>query len=187
MPFGRRHFLPGSSGNMLPDGETPGRGAALARRSRWAISFADLSLLLLGFFVLLQANSSRQQDIISGVAQEFGAPVGPRDRIVAARIFEPGEALLTPEGEAHIVTLARRYAAGGQRVEIRSVGLDKGEHRFDGWDLAAARLGAVARALAQAGIRRDHILVRGLDQENEGEAGQLLILSAKMPEPGRLQ
>ncbi|MPT49262.1 MAG: flagellar motor protein [Sphingobium sp.] len=161
------------------------KGAALARRSRWAISFADLSLLLLGFFVLLQANSSRQQDIINGVAQQFGAPVGPSDRIAAAKLFQPGEALLTPEGQAQLTAVAHRYADGGQMVEIRSIGLDRGVHRFDGWDLAAARLGAVARALASAGIARERIIVRGLDQEDQGEAGQTLILSAKSPESGQ--
>ena len=38
-----------------------------AARSRWALSFADLSLLLLGFFVLLQANQASRDEAISGL------------------------------------------------------------------------------------------------------------------------
>ncbi|MCC4232840.1 hypothetical protein LL253_09065 [Sphingobium soli] len=36
------------------------RPLPLVRRNRWAISFADLLLLLLAFFVLLQASGSRR-------------------------------------------------------------------------------------------------------------------------------
>ena len=44
----------------------------LARRNRWAISFADLLLLLLAFFVLLQASGSRRDAMLSHVSRQFG-------------------------------------------------------------------------------------------------------------------
>ena len=59
------------------------RSVAADRRNRWALSFADLALLLLGFFVLLQASNGRQREVVSGVAQQFGAPVAPADRLPA--------------------------------------------------------------------------------------------------------
>jgi len=152
------------------------RAAVPARRGRWAISFADLALLLLGFFVLLHASSGRQQEIVSGVAQQFGAPAGRSDRLVAASLFQPGEAMLTPAGEARLAALASGYAAGKGGIEIRSIGVDPAANRFDGWDLAAARLGAVARALTRSGVARDRIAVRGLDQQDESKAGQLIIV-----------
>jgi len=155
------------------------QAAALTRRSRWAISFADLSLLLLGFFVLLQASNGRQHEIVTGVAQQFGAPVGRSDQIAAATLFQPGEALLNAAGEARIATLAKSYAGTKTVVEIRSIGIDRATNRFDGWDLAAARLGAVARALTHAGVARDRIVVRGLDQQEQSQAGQQIILSLK--------
>ena len=155
------------------------RAIAASRRGRWALSFADLSLLLLGFFVLLHASAGRQQEIVGGVAEQFGANVGKTDRLVAAELFQPGEALLSEAGSAKLSALARLYARNGKTVEIRSVGLDKSANRFDNWDLAAARLGAVARALVAGGMKQDRVSVRGLDQQIESKGGQVLALHAR--------
>lgn len=155
------------------------RVRALARRNRWALSFADLALLLLGFFVLLHAAGGHRQDIVSGVAHQFGASAERSDRLAAAALFQPGEAMLSAAGEARMAALARDYAAKRGVVEIRSVGLDPAANRFDGWDLAAARLGAVARALTRAGVAKDRIVVRGLDQQGESGAGQVIVVRAK--------
>lgn len=155
-------------------------GVAQIRRGRWAISFADLSLLLLGFFVLLQASASHRQDVVEGVARQFGAPVGQSERLVAAELFQPGEAMLTPQGTARIAALAHRYAGSASMVELRSIGLDRATNRFDNWDLAAARVGAVARELVAGGVARPRILIRGLDQEQGGSTnGQRLIVTLK--------
>lgn len=154
--------------------------AALTRRSRWAISFADLALLLLGFFVLLQASEGRRREVVEGVARQFGAPVAHSERLAAAQLFQPGEALLTPAGAARLAALAVPYRTGPDRVELRSVGLDRGTYRFDNWDLAAARVGAVARALVTNGIPRARIVIRGLDQEDgASRSGQTLILTRR--------
>ena len=152
---------------------------AHGRRGRWALSFADLTLLLLGFFVLLQASNGRQQEIVGGLAQQFGAPAAPRARLVASALFQRGEALLTPAGEKQVRVAAQRFAAPGKSVEVRSIGLDRAASRFDGWDLAAARLGAVARALVAAGIPANRIVIRGLDQQSESKAGQQILIRAK--------
>lgn len=149
---------------------------ALGRRNRWALSFADLTLLLLGFFVLLHASNGRQQEVVSGVAEQFGAPAARNERLVARDLFQPGEAMLTQAGEERISVIARPYRGSGKSVEIRSVGLDPATNRFDNWDLAAARLGAVARALTAQGIARDRIVIRGLDQQGESKAGQVFLL-----------
>src|SRR3546814_5524644 len=45
-------------------------GVSVVRRTRWAISFADLCLLLLGFFVLLQANSQDARNVMTHVRSE---------------------------------------------------------------------------------------------------------------------
>ena len=155
------------------------RAIAAGRRNRWALSFADLALLLLGFFVLLQASNGRQREVVSGVAQEFGAPVARQDRLAARSLFQPGEALLTASGEHALAQMAVRYKTGKQGIEIRSVGLDAATNRFDSWDLAAARLGATARALAAHGIARDRIVIRGLDQQSESRTGQQILIRAK--------
>ena len=155
------------------------RAIAQARRNRWALSFADLALLLLGFFVLLQASNGRQHEVVNGVAQEFGAPVAQADKLLARSLFQPGEALLTSSGEQAIEAVALHHKGGSAPVEIRSVGLDAATNRFDTWDLAAARLGAVARGLSSHGIARERIVIRGLDQQSESKAGQQFIVKAR--------
>lgn len=136
----------------------------MERRARWAISFADLALLLLGFFVLLQASGHKSRAVIAGVGAQFGAkPMRAEAELKAADIFVPGEAMLTPSGAVRVTALGRRFALEGT-VELASVGQDSGTQRFDSWDLAAARLGAVARTLKDTGILQDKLLIRGLDQ-----------------------
>ncbi|MDO9500240.1 flagellar motor protein MotB, partial [Falsiroseomonas sp.] len=149
-----------------------GTATATARRNRWAVSFADLLLLLLAFFVLLQASGARRDVVLAGVAQQFGGrAMRPGVELRAADLFEPGEALLTRQGQARLSAIARRFAREPGGVEIRSRGSDRARQRFDEWDLAAARLGAVARALKLDGIAQDRLLIRGLDQ-SDGKSGQ---------------
>ncbi len=109
---------------------------------RWAVSFADLILLLLGCFVLLHAMESARPK-----AAPTAEPAPPADRqeLRAAALFEPGEARLTSDGEAALAAAARRWA----RRDVRVVGSGAGEGsgRLDRFELAAARTAAVARAL----------------------------------------
>lgn len=151
-----------------------------ARRSRWALSFADLLLLLLGFFVMLQASGQRRDTMLAQVRQQFGGrAVAQATELRAAELFAPGEAFLTPQGQARLMALSARLGQG--KLEISSRGSDAGRQRFDGWDLAAARLGAVARALEGAGVSRERIVLRGLDQLDgaSGKGQRIRIMPAR--------
>ncbi|MFC3442686.1 flagellar motor protein MotB [Sphingobium rhizovicinum] len=151
---------------------TAASSSTTARRNRWAVSFADLLLLLLAFFVLLQASGSRRDAMLVQVSQQFGGrAMAPGVELRAADLFMPGEALLSDAGRARLAAVARDHAKTSGGVEIRSHGVDPSRQRFDEWDLAAARLGAVARALRADGIAQDRLLIRGLDQA-EKSAGQ---------------
>jgi OmpA family. len=158
-----------------------------ARRSRWALSFADLLLLLLGFFVMLQASGQRRDTMLAQVRQQFGGrAVAQATELRAAELFAPGEAFLTPQGQARLTALSARLEKGKgkleiSRLEISSRGNDAGRHRFDGWDLAAARLGAVARGIEAAGISRERIVLRGLDQLDgaSGKGQRIRIMSVR--------
>lgn len=142
-----------------------------ANRSRWALSFADLCLLMLGFFVLLQADQATRRNALSGIGTYFGAIEAPRQaELDAQALFEPGEALLSETGRAALLRAARPFAASGGTVQIQSIGLDRGQYRFDAWDLAAARLGAVARVLVAAGIPPDRLRIAGLAEQADGKA-----------------
>ncbi|MBH1999528.1 MAG: OmpA family protein [Sphingomonadaceae bacterium] len=149
----------------------PASGAA-ARRNRWAVSFADLLLLLLAFFVLLQASGSRRDALLAQVSQQFGGRAMRQGvELRAAELFVPGEAMLSAQGQARLSRIAREYTRQPGGVELQSHGSDRARQRFDDWDLAAARLGAVARALRADGIAQDRLLIRGLDQA-DGRSGQ---------------
>lgn len=142
-----------------------------AGRARWALSFADLCLLLLGFFVLLQANAGTRDQTLAGLNSYFGRLEAPKQADVAAdRLFEPGEALLSEIGRAALVRTARPLLAGDGPISIQSIGMAAGEHRFDAWDLSAARLGAVARALVAAGAAPARIRIAGLAEPDADQA-----------------
>ena len=129
---------------------------ARAGRQRWALSFADLALLLLGFFVLLQARPDANH-LSAGLRAAFGARADAALEAKANAWFEPGEAVLTPEGHRVIGDFARN--GGKSALIVSSRGTEPNAVRFDGWELAAARTAAVARALSQAGVAQEQIAV----------------------------
>jgi len=112
---------------------------------RWAVSFADLFLLLLGCFVLLHAmEASRGSPAMSASRAAAG---GYR----AADLFQPGEAVLRPEARAMLQGEGRRLA--GHEVRIVSAGTAEAGGRLDRFELSAARAAAVGRALQEGGVR----------------------------------
>jgi flagellar motor protein MotB len=155
------------------------------RRARWAISFADLALLLLGFFVILQASGGRSKAVLQGVAEQFGGHVSTGNEAVALwkakDLFVPGEAILTAAGTARISAESARFRSIPGGVELTSVGMDGGARRFDSWDLAAARLGAVARALRSTGMADGRLVIRGLDETAKDAQGQTIRIAATPP------
>jgi len=139
-------------------------------RTRWALSFADLCLLLLGFFVLLQADQATHNRALSSISQHFGAIAAPRQVGLSAQaLFEPGEALLSDTGRLTLLRAAQPFVTASTIIQIQSIGLDDGQYRFDAWDLAAARLGAVARALVTAGIAPQRLRIAGLAEQAESD------------------
>lgn len=152
------------------------------RRARLAISFADLCLLLLGFFVLLQASGDRSKAVLEGVSEQFGGKHAPAHTDLAQwranDLFEPGEAVLTSAGISRISAIGLRYAKGSATVELTSIGQDRATQRFDAWDLAAARLGAVARTLKSTGLPDRRLIIRGLDQAASEGKGQTIRIGA---------
>ena len=124
---------------------------------RWAVSFADLTMLLLAYFVLLHIGDERT--VMAGARAAFSAELAGRPlfEAPAATMFEPGEARLKPDTRLRLVETARKAAAGKTRLIVASAGRAPTASRFDGWELGAARAAAVARALASAGIRESDI------------------------------
>jgi len=120
---------------------------------RWAVSFADLFLLLLGCFVLLHAMEAARPHGADGAAEAATAAFGFR----AADLFQPGEALLKPEARAALLLEGRRLA--GRPLRIVSSGAAEAGGRLDRFELGAARAAAVGRALQQGGVREGDVTI----------------------------
>ena len=138
---------------------------------RWSISFADLSLLLLALFILMQAGDRRE--VAAGARAAFTGEAVMRPLLdeAAADLFEPGEARLTSQARLRLYDLAR--FAGERRLTVESRGRDRAGSRFDAWELAAARTAALARALKEAGVAEARIGIV-VAPEKKGTAGQRL-------------
>ncbi|UVO51234.1 flagellar motor protein MotB [Sphingomonas sp. SUN019] len=132
-------------------------------RPLWLITLADLALLLVGFFVLLQANQNLdKRALASGFRQGFGGaakdtapePQSESMPVAAAAMldFAPGSATLPSTPDA-IVAWARE-AAKDPRVRLTVTGASDGSAADVDPDtgsaavLAADRARAVAAALA---------------------------------------
>lgn len=120
---------------------------------RWAISFADICLLLLGFSLIAQVRQKDGAAIAEGIRSHLGGAQPERTPIDLRRTFEPGEAVIRANAPA-----LGSYAPADQ-ITIESRGLDRGNARFDAWELASARTAAIARAVAARGASPDHVAI----------------------------
>jgi flagellar motor protein MotB len=134
---------------------------------RWAISFADLLLLLLGCFVLLHAMEAARP---AAVAAASGASIGAYP---AASLFEPGEARLLAVARVTLAQAARGLA--GHRVTVVSRGTAAAGARLDRFELSAARAAAVGRALQQGGVAERDIAI-ALEESAAPAGGQAIAL-----------
>lgn len=132
--------------------DAPGRPA-------WLVTLADLALLLVGFFVFIQASQHLDQKALAkGIREGFGADnVVPEPMPVAAAAmlnFAPGSAAL-PSSPAGLIAWARE-AVRDPRVTLKISGGSDGSPRdIDAATgsaivLAADRARAIAAELARA-------------------------------------
>jgi hypothetical protein len=158
--------------------------AATTSNPRWAMSFADLCLVLLAFLLLLQANRGNPAAVGAGIRAAFGAQQaatpGVADRPVAP-MFEGGEAVLLAPARAELQAIGKSAAVAGASVKVESLGSDGTTRRFDGWELSAARAAAVARAIAEGGLDADKVDLRvaGTRDAKPGERQHVRITTVK--------
>ncbi len=129
-------------------------------RPVWLVTLADLALLLVGFFVLLQANQTlTPRDLARCIAEGFGAEPPPAAMPVASHGiagFAPGSAVL-PQRPDTLVAWARDELRD-PRVRLTVTGGTDGTTQYfdratrSATVLAADRSRAVASALAMAGV-----------------------------------
>jgi flagellar motor protein MotB len=135
---------------------------------RWAVSFADLFLLLLGCFVLLHAMASSRAP-----AGAQAATAGPAAGYRAADLFQPGEAVLRAEARAMLLAEGRRLA--GREVRIVSAGTAESGGRLDRFELSAARAAAVGRALQEGGVRDRDVAIAIADASGQSSEQRIAV------------
>ena len=138
---------------------------------RWAVSFADLFLLLLGCFVLLHAMEAARPR--AGDQADAGRAAGGYR---AADLFQPGEAVLKLGARTLLQTEGRRLA--GHPVRIVSAGTAEAGGRLDRFELSAARAAAVGRALQEGGVR-DRDVAIAMAESADPAAGQRIAVSLR--------
>lgn len=136
-------------------------------RPLWLVTLADLALLLVGFFVLLQANQTLSpRNLARGIAEGFGAEPPPAAMPVAAHGiagFAPGGAVL-PQSPAALVGWARAELRD-PRVRLTVTGATDGSAADvdpasrSATVLAADRARAVAAALVAGGVPDRRLLL----------------------------
>ncbi|WP_395611775.1 OmpA family protein [Allosphingosinicella sp.] len=142
---------------------------------RWAVSFADLLLLLLGCFVLL--NAMQAQRSVAAAPMAASAPAeAPVRSFHASEVFQPGEALLTPEAREALRAEGARLA--GHAIRILSTGTGEDGGRLDRFELAAARAAAVGRALREGGLGEGQIAI-AMGESGTPGAGQAIAISRR--------
>lgn len=128
-------------------------------RPVWLLTLADLALLLVGFFVLMQANQTlTPRELATGMAEGFGVEPPPAMPVASHAIggFAPGSAVL-PQPVAPLLAWAR-YELRDPRVRLTVTGATDGSARDvdpgsrSATILAADRARTVAAALVAAGI-----------------------------------
>jgi hypothetical protein len=138
---------------------------------RWAVSFADLFLLLLGCFVLLHAMEAARTRS-AGDAGAGRAAGG----YSAADLFQPGEAVLKPLARTQLQAEGRRLA--GHQVRIVSAGTAEAGGRLDRFELSAARAAAVGRALQEGGLREGDLAI-AIAETSDAASGQRIAVSLR--------
>lgn len=139
---------------------------------RWAVSFADLVLLLLGCFVLLHAMEAQRSTAAAPSARTAAA--APVRSFNASEVFQSGEALLTPEAREALHAEGARLA--GHPVRILSTGTGEDGGRLDRFELAAARTAAVGRALREGGLAESQIAI-AMGENGAPGSGQIIAIS----------
>lgn len=130
-----------------------------ANPQRWVLSFADLIMLLLAFFVLTQAQTNDRLKMAAGIRGAFGgnADTAAVAGFPAAGLFEPGEAILKTDARARFAKMGADARVHAARVVVSAQGRDAGSARLDSWELAAARTAAIGRAIRAGGVSDDMI------------------------------
>ncbi|OYX52428.1 MAG: hypothetical protein B7Y97_01440 [Sphingomonas sp. 32-66-10] len=137
-------------------------------RSVWLITLADLALLLIGFFVLLQAHREADRSkLLAGLRSGFGTEApAPVDPMAVARARVDGYAPGSAEADLSATIAWARDVARDGRTVITITGStahtgDVDPRTGSAAILAADRSRAVAAALvAQGAVSPDRLILR---------------------------
>jgi flagellar motor protein MotB len=137
-------------------------------RSVWLITLADLALLLIGFFVLLQAHREADRSrLLAGLRSGFGVEApAPVDPMAVAHARVEGYAPGSPDAELSATIAWARDVARDKRTVITITGSTAPDGDVDPRTgsaaiLAADRARTVAAALvARGAVSPDRLILR---------------------------
>lgn len=146
--------------------------------SRWAVSFADLALLLLGFFILLYAGRADVREVANSARGALDSEAMSADLTfewTGASLYVEGEARLKDSARARLARIGAEAARGDKTIRIESFGSDPAARRFDGWELAAARAAAAARAVREGGLAEEDVEIAMPTRHNRKVPHRLIV------------
>lgn len=144
------------------------------RRPGWLVTLADLTLLLLGFFVFLQANVLAPATLAAGLREGFGAAAAPAMPVDASVVagFAPGSATLP----ANAARGWAREATRDPRTLLRVIGGTDGTPQDVDHATGSAAILAADRARAVAASLADTVPPARLAIETRPGAGRAVQL-----------
>jgi flagellar motor protein MotB len=151
----------------------------------WSVSFADLMMLLLSFFVLRYALAAPKPGEVPAAMEEptAAAPAPPPPGMMESRLrfdnlfSDPAGAELSFSGTATVRALAQRVRSKGLSLELVLYTREEGSGesgRIAAWTLTERRARALVRQILDAGVDPSRlrlgskILRGGIDQGFHG-------------------
>ena len=129
---------------------------------------------MLGFMVLQALNTDVPS--VSTPAQEKNTNQREKFEWNAGDIFEAGEAMISGQGRTKIVALAEKMIGRNHSLAISIIGKSPASARLDSWEMSAARMASVGRALQAEGVASGQITFGKIEGEAEAETQKILIV-----------
>ena len=129
---------------------------------------------MLGFMVLQALNTDVQS--VSIPAQEKNTTQSEKFEWNAGDIFEAGEAMISEQGRTKITVLAEKMVGRNHSLAISIIGKSPASARLDSWEMSAARMASVGRALQAEGVAAGQITFGEIGSEMEAETQKILIV-----------
>lgn len=140
----------------------------LMRPNRWALSLADLTLLMLAMMALVAnyPDAAKKGAEMNAILLELGSD----------EVFVAGEAMLTSKGKSAFEKALGKHRAPNIVFAVSVSDSGSPTQRLDSWELAAARTAVIGRYIAAKGVPPKNIKLNTPDiLSNPDQEGKIII------------